>query len=52
VYAGFFFLSTTWVTPQFSNQVATDVAARGLHIAGVEHVINYDFPLNVQVRPA
>jgi hypothetical protein len=30
--------------------VATDVAARGLHIAGVEHVINYDFPLNVQVR--
>ena len=28
------------------------MAARGLHIAGVEHVINYDFPLNVQVRGA
>jgi len=28
--------------------VATDVAARGLHIQAVQHVLNYDFPLNIQ----
>ncbi|MGE0384431.1 MAG: DEAD/DEAH box helicase [Gammaproteobacteria bacterium] len=28
--------------------VATDVAARGLHIPGVSHVINYDLPQNAE----
>lgn len=28
--------------------VATDVAGRGLHISGLEQVINYDFPGNMQ----
>jgi ATP-dependent RNA helicase RhlE len=28
--------------------VATDIAARGLDITGIEHVINYDFPHNAE----
>jgi len=31
-------------TGELSILVATDVAARGLHIPGVSHVINYDLP--------
>jgi len=31
-------------TGELSILVATDVAARGLHISGVSHVINYDLP--------
>lgn len=28
--------------------VATDVAGRGIHIQGLEHVVNYDFPPNLE----
>jgi len=31
---------------KYSVLVATDVAARGLHIEGVTHVVNYDIPRN------
>jgi superfamily II DNA/RNA helicase len=27
--------------------VATDVAARGVHVEGIAHVINYDLPLKI-----
>ncbi len=28
--------------------IATDIAARGLDVSGIEHVINYDFPHNAE----
>ena len=28
--------------------VATDVAARGLHIQGLPYVVNYDFPTTIE----
>jgi len=28
--------------------VATDVAARGLHIRGLPYVVNYDFPTSLE----
>jgi len=28
--------------------VATDVASRGIHVEDITHVINYDFPLNIE----
>lgn len=33
---------------KFSHLVATDVAARGLHIEGLEMVINYDLPQDIE----
>ena len=35
-------------TGKFEVLVATDIAARGLDIAGVSHVINYDVPENAE----
>ncbi|KAK3271747.1 hypothetical protein CYMTET_19920 [Cymbomonas tetramitiformis] len=28
--------------------IATEVAARGLHIPGVSHVVNYDMPMDIE----
>ena len=33
---------------KFEMLIATDIAARGLDIAGVSHVINYDVPENAE----
>ena len=33
---------------QLNTLIATDVAARGLHIEGVTHVFNYDLPQNAE----
>jgi ATP-dependent RNA helicase RhlB len=33
---------------KFSHLVATDVAARGLHIEGLEMVVNYDLPQDIE----
>ena len=30
--------------------VATDVAARGLDLPGIDHVVNYEMPLNAEAR--
>ncbi len=37
-------LLSQFTSGEISVMVATDVAARGLHIPGVSHVINYDLP--------
>ncbi len=28
--------------------VATDIAARGIDVDGISHVVNYDFPMHVE----
>lgn len=33
----------------FSVLIATDVAARGIHIDGIKYVLNYDFPQNMEI---
>lgn len=42
-----------WVLQQFKDgkspiMVATDVASRGIHVNGINLVVNYDFPNNVE----
>ena len=37
----------SWKAGQSQILVATDVAARGLHIKSLPYVINYDFPTNL-----
>ena len=38
---------TNWKSGKAQILVATDVAARGLHIKDLPYVINYDFPTNL-----
>lgn len=38
---------TNWKSGKVQILVATDVAARGLHIKNLPYVINYDFPTNL-----
>ena len=38
---------TNWKSGKAQILVATDVAARGLHIRNLPYVINYDFPTNL-----
>lgn len=38
---------TNWKSGKAQILVATDVAARGLHIKNLPYVINYDFPTNL-----
>jgi ATP-dependent RNA helicase RhlE len=33
---------------RYQIMIATDIAARGLDVADIEHVINYDFPLSAE----
>jgi mutator protein MutT len=33
---------------QIKTLIATDVAARGIHVNNISHVINYDFPQNLE----
>ncbi|TDJ61971.1 MAG: DEAD/DEAH box helicase [Proteobacteria bacterium] len=37
-----------FISGELSMLVATDVAARGLHIPGVSHVFNYDLPFDAE----
>ena len=37
-----------FVAGRFSYLVATDVAARGLHVQGLEMVVNYDLPQDIE----
>ena len=41
-------LLASFVSGDLSMLVATDVAARGLHIPGVSHVFNYDLPFDAE----
>lgn len=41
-------LLALFVSGNLSMLVATDVAARGLHIPGVSHVFNYDLPFDAE----
>ena len=41
-------LITDLASGQLNTLIATDVAARGLHIGGVSHVFNFDLPQNAE----
>jgi ATP-dependent RNA helicase DeaD len=43
------FVVNSFRSGKFKLLVATDVAARGLDIEGITHVINYDIPLNALI---